>query len=322
MSRLPRWFGSVLRSADGSRPRATWRIALPILVAVAATVGTSALVSGLSIEGHATGIVQKALVAAVVAGFLWFAARRLDRRPVAEYGFRFSRDWWTDFLAGVVLGVLLVGVAFLLGRALGLVRVVGYFSAGDAGALLPWLALFGVGWVCTGFWEETIFRGLVLTNAAEGFASRGLSPRGALAAAVVVSSVLFGFLHAPFSTVPGDASLAGMLAVWTLMGGLLGVGYALSGELAFPIGLHFAFNYAANNVFFGFDLAGFPALPTVVRTELVGSGAAHPIGGLPMVGSILAGYVLLVGWYALRQGEVGLADGVSRRSRSSASDGQ
>lgn len=272
----------------------------------------SILLVRLSLSGMGAEIVQKVLMVASVAGVLWVAARRLDRRPVAEYGFRLSRGWWLDFVGGTALGVLLVAGAFAAGHALGTVRIVGFLSAGAAGSLVPWLLLFGVSWLCTAFWEEAIFRGVVLTNAAEGFASRGLPAGAALAAAVVVSSVVFGVLHAPFSTVPGDASLAGMLAVWTLMGGLLGLAYALSGELAFPIGLHFAFNYAANNVFFGFDFAGFPALPTVIRTEFAGAGLSHPIGGLPTIGVILAGYFLVAGWYAIRQDGLQVARHVAR----------
>lgn len=125
-------------------------------------------------------------------------------------------------------------------------------------------------------------------------------------------AVLFALVHAPASTVPGDASLAGMLAVWGLAGGLLGVAYVLTGRLAAPVGGHFAFDLAGNNLLFAPSGAGL-ALPTVVRTTVEGPALFHPIEGLPMVVALLVGYALAGGWWLVRR-----RDGATTRSAAGA----
>ena len=34
---------------------------------------------------------------------IWLVARYIDRRRVADYGFRLNSGWWTNFSFGVVL---------------------------------------------------------------------------------------------------------------------------------------------------------------------------------------------------------------------------
>jgi len=306
-----------VRGQTGARPRAVWRVALPLAAVLGLGAVLTALLGAVLPDGArdslGAGVLSDALVALVVLVVVVVSARGLDRRPASEYGFELSRRWWADFGAGGALGVALVAAAFAAGHALGEVAVVNVVSPGDAGSFAPWFLLFGVGYLCTAFWEETLFRGLVLTNAAEGLAARGLSPRNALIAAVSLTAMAFGVVHAPFSVVPGGTSLAGMLVVWTLMGGLLGFAAAASGRLAFPMGLHLTVNYAINNAFFGTDVAGLPAPPTLLRTTVTAPELWHPLGGLPMVGAILVGYALTAGWFRCLDGEVGLVETVATR---------
>ncbi len=98
-----------------------------------------------------------------------------------------------------------------------------------------------------------------------------------------------------------------MLVVWTMLGGLLGLSYVLSGELASPIGLHFALNDAANNVFFGVEPPGGPALPTVIRPELTAPELWHPTGGSTVIPGVLVGYVSVCGWFYWRRGELSVS---------------
>lgn len=307
---------AIVTGRTQSRPRAIWRVVGPVLVAVTAGLLATAVVGAIARtvpgDGFGLGLLGDGLMAAVVLGVLGVSARYVDRRPFSDYGFGLSRRWVLDCIAGAVLGTLLVGGVFAGAYSLGLVTVVEVTSAGDASSFGIWLLLLGVGWLCGAIWEEALFRGLVLTNAAEGLSARGASPRTVLGGAVLLSSIAFGALHGPFSQVPGAASLAGMLTVWTLMGGLFGVSYVLSGELGFPIGLHFAVNYALNNVFFGVDGAGMLTPPAVVRTEVHAPELWHPIGGLPMIVAILAGYALTCGWFAVREGGLAVATDVAR----------
>lgn len=271
------------------------------------------VVSLVDLSPISLAVLGNVLLATAAAGALVLSASVLDRRPIRAYGFRLSREWWGEFVAGSVLGVALVAIPFALGYGLGWVTVVDTWSPGSADSFLAWFLLFGVGWLCVGFWEETLFRGLFVTNAADGLTGFTRSPRRAFLGAWCVSTVAFGVIHAPLGTVPGDASLPGMLVIWTLLGGLLGLSYLLSGELAFPIGLHFAVNYATNNVFFGVAPPDGPALPTVIRPALTAPELWHPIGGLTMVPGLLVGYLLICGWFYRRNGGFTFAVELTRR---------
>lgn len=314
-SSLRRGLEPIVWGHDRSRPRATWRILVPFAAVLALGVGTTAALTGTGVADLAPPVVLATAGDVVVAGaalvVLAGAARSLDRRDVADYGFRLSRSWWVDLAAGAVLGVLVVSAAFLASYALGGVVVVETLSSGDADSVAAAALLFALGYACTAFWEESLFRGLLLTNAAEGLAERGLPARTALFVALAVGAVVFGALHAPLARLPGGTALSWMLVVWTLMGGLLGLGYVLSGELAFPVGLHFTANLAVVNGYLG---QGSPAPPSLLRTEVTASAPWHPFGGLPFVLAILAGYGLALAWFRWRRGAVSLAESVATPS--------
>jgi uncharacterized protein len=46
--------------------------------------------------------------ALLIAVVLYLASRTLDHRRLSDYGFQFSRTWWTDLGFGLVLGALLL----------------------------------------------------------------------------------------------------------------------------------------------------------------------------------------------------------------------
>jgi len=273
--RLRRVGGRVLRGRTDGRLRATWRVAVPILLTF---VGITAL--GLAVPRTADvgplgqAVTGHLLSAAVVTGVLVLSARVLDDREVTDYGLDVDRRWVLEFAGGAALGTALVGATLVVGHIAGWVRVVGTFSSGDAGGLVPWLALLAIGWLCVGYWEEVLFRGIFVTNAVEGLSARSLSPRTALAGGWLASAVVFGVVHVPFGSVPGQAHPATKLAFWVLMGGLLGLGYVVTGRLALPVGLHAAYDLAANNVFYAVPAEGV-LLPTLVRSEIVAGGLVN-----------------------------------------------
>lgn len=303
--------GAVVRGRTAARPRAVWRLLVPVVLVIGVGTGVTPVVFDVLptrvLGSIGVGVLGDVFLALVTLAVLVGAARYLDRRPVADYGFRPSRSWAADFGAGAVLGVVLVAVAFASSYLLGWVTVVEVVSTGDAGSFAVGFLLLGVGYLCVAFWEESLFRGLFITNCAEGLAARGRSRRTAVLGAWLVSTLAFGLIHGPFAYVPGETSIWGMLVVWTLMGGLLGFAYVVSGDLAFPMGLHFTTNYAINNVFFGTEIAGFTTLPAVVRTDVTTSALRHPYGGLPMVCVVLLGYVLASAWFRYRHDEVALS---------------
>jgi uncharacterized protein len=235
---------------------------------------------------------------------VWVAGRFLDKRPFLDFGLRFNRNWWYDFGFGLLLGVLLVSLIFLIQFAAGWVSVTGTFVTTERGAgfmtaiLLPLVTFMAVG-----IQEELFSRGYQLKNLAEGFNGRSVSPNTAIIIATILSSVVFGALHilnpnsSFFSTL--NIILAGIF--------LLAMGFILTGELAIPIGVHISWNFTMGNVY-GFPVSGIDFRgATFVAIEQGGpefwtGGAFGPEGGLLGVVAILLGGLLTVFWVRQRYG--------------------
>jgi uncharacterized protein len=236
---------------------------------------------------------------------VWLAGRFLDRRPFADFGFHLSVGWWLDLLFGMALGALLMTTVFLVQSGLGWVTVTGSFESLVPGAPF-WLAVLvpATLFVCVGFYEELVFRGYQLRNAAEGLNSSSLGPRGAVLLAWALSSAFFGFLHAanPSATILSTANVA-------LAGLMLGCGYVLTGELAIPIGLHVTWNFFQGTVF-GFPVSGLRiGGATFLSIEQGGpdlwtGGPFGPEGGLLAPAAMALGIVLTALWVRLRCGLV------------------
>jgi len=126
-----------------------------------------------------------------------------------------------------------------------------------------------------------------MRNAVEGLDVPGVSRRWALAGGWVGSSVLFGALHSD------QAGSVLALGFWVLAGLVLGLAYLLTDELAVPIGLHAAFDIAANHVW-GLSMAApdehVAALPMVVRPAFTGPERLVGIAGV-----VNTAWVLLMG---------------------------
>jgi uncharacterized protein len=300
------------------RLRALWRLvvqylAFRVLVSLLFNVFAVALL--LTVSGVRSVVADSPAIplASGVAGLLgaglsvWLAGRFLDRRPFSDFGFHLGGGWWLDLLFGMALGTLLITVIFLVELGLGWVKVVGAFETFRTNApfapsvLLP-VALY----LCVGFYEETVFRGYQLKNAAEGLNYPALGPRGAVLLAWVLSSVFFGLLHADNPSATFISTLNIVLA-----GLMLGFGYVISGELAIPIGLHITWNFFQGAVY-GFPVSGFwPLGATFLATKQTGpdlwtGGPFGPEAGLLAPIVMLLGISLIALWTRLRTGEISL----------------
>jgi membrane protease YdiL (CAAX protease family) len=243
------------------------------------------------------------LVGAVLS--VWLAVRFLDRRPFRDLGFRLNGGWWLDLCFGMALGALLMTIIFLVESGLGWISVSGAFETTGTGApfalsiLLPVAAL-----LCVSFYEETVFRGYQLRNAAEGLNHPDLGPRGAIVLAWILSSAFFGALHA------GNPNATPLSTFNIILAGLmLGFGYVLSGQLAIPIGLHLTWNFFQNAVY-GLPVSGFGTFgASFLSTEQAGpdlwtGGSFGPEGGLLAPAAMLLGVLLTALWVRLRKGKV------------------
>lgn len=240
------------------------------------------------------------LQGAVVMISIWLAARFLDRRKFVDFGLRINRRWWQDLGFGLALGAGLMLLIFLVEYAAGWITVTGSFDSGYdnlsfgtafIGALTVFLAV--------GIYEEVLSRGYHLKNLAEGL--RFIGPRIAILLALLLSSAVFGVLHAGNP----NATFISTFNIF-LAGIFLGLGAVLTGELAIPIGLHITWNFFQGNVF-GFPVSGNVAGPSIIRIEqggnpLITGGAFGPEAGLIGIGAMVLGMVLTWLWVR-RQGK-------------------
>jgi membrane protease YdiL (CAAX protease family) len=293
-----------LRTPTG-RLRAPWRlIAVGIaflLVSLAVTL--AAIAAGVRVDPtRTTGTGAAALGVLLANGaavtlLVLAAARFLDRRRLADIGWRLDGHTATDLAAGVSVGVGLVAAAYAAGIALGVYDPALDPAAPGGAPVAGWLAVVAATMVAVGVYEELLLRGYVLTNLAEG-CTAVLRPRVAVAVAVALSSVAFGLLH---GLNPAASRLS--LATITLAGVMLGLGYVGTRSLAFPVGLHIAWNLT--QVLLGLPVSGLDVPVRLVRTSVTGDALLHggafgPEGGLLGLGMTAAGCLVTAGYVWLR----------------------
>jgi uncharacterized protein len=298
-----------------NRVRATWRVLLPLLVAL---LVFSISVASLVATGLPMGTVLLAswlVTTLVTVGTVLFGARYLAQRSVSEYGYRITRGWWLDFVAGVGFGSLIVVLAFLIAYQARTVTLLDSGLTIDSVSLL-WLGAFLIGFIAVALWEELVFRGVFMTNAIEGVGSRGYSRSIAVAAALLGSSAVFALVHIPGSVSEGHSAV--LTALWTLSGGVLfGVAYLLTGELALPMGLLLGLNYVSGNILGIAGVAQLDGVPVVLSVDATTSGLMAPMDGLPIVISIIVGISFVIGWCYWQQDGLTFNLGTSREETDS-----
>ena len=242
------------------------------------------------------------LVVTLIA--VWPAGRFLDRRKFTNFGFHLHWNWWIDFCFGLALGAVLMGFIFLVEWAAGWATPTGFFQPYPTGLpFIPGILSSLIAYVCVGIYEELQSRGYHLKNLAEGLGF--IKPKGAVIVATLISSMIFGLMHA------GNPNATAVSTFNLFLAGLfLALGYILTGELAIPIGLHIAWNFFQGNVF-GFPVSGTEAGATFIAIEqggpqLVTGGPFGPEAGLIGIAAMILGSILMILWIRVRYGRVGL----------------
>ena len=103
---------------------------------------------------------------------------------------------------------------------------------------LGWLSVF----LLVGVIEEIVCRGLVF---------RLISDKWNIVVGLIVSSLLFGFIH----IINPGATIWSSLAIALNSGWLMGIAYAYHQTIWVPIGMHWAWNYIQGNIF-GCNVSG------------------------------------------------------------------
>lgn len=309
------------------RLRALWRLALAVVlfgvlsiavgIAVQVLEIRSVLLATLSpaVPGPSVSVVLRVLplLATAIGATLavWVGTYFLDRRSLADLGMGVDRNWWLDLGFGLALGAGLIAGIFLVELAAGWITITSLLSitpgAGVVAELLAAVALF----FAVGIYEELVFRGYLLTNAAEGLSGVPLfTPRRAIALATVLTAGFFGAAHAnnPNATLLSTANVA-------FAGVFLAAGYVLSGDLAIPIGLHITWNLVQGTVL-GFPVSGTALGTSVVRTRQTGppvvtGGAFGPEAGLLGLGAMVLGTIAIAAWVRARYGSADLHEAIA-----------
>lgn len=162
-----------------------------------------------------------------------------------------------DLPKGLAIGFLYFCIiAIVLG-------ICGYYKidgvSGNVEGLLRMLGFYFL----VGTAEEIVFRGIIF---------REIDRRFGTVIALVISGLIFGFLHIMN---PG-ATVWSSIAIAIEAGLLLGAAYKYSGTLWLPIGIHWAWNYTQGNIF-GFAVSG--TLDGVSFFDATISGPAIMTGG-------------------------------------------
>lgn len=159
---------------------------------------------------------------------------------------KLSTDTGKGLAVGLVYFCVVTGIMALAG---------GYkvISVGaPAGALIWAFCNFAV----TAVGEEIVFRGVLF---------RWIDEKWGFPWALVVSGLVFGLVH---WTNPGGTLWAG-IAIAIEAGLLLGAAYKWSGNLWFPIGIHWAWNFSQGNIF-GFKVSGQDAGVSLLQAQIEG----------------------------------------------------
>ncbi len=248
---------SLFWNAQESRLRALWRL---LIFFVLFFVFIFVILPGLHLGpflrslGASGQLVADVLPYVLIFGFswlaLWLAARFLDRRPLADYGFHWGRQWWRDFGFGLVLSAFLFFMVFIIELAAGWITITQTFYVSYPG--IPFLvAIIGrvLFAIAVGFWESMIFVGYPIRNLTEGLRSV-VGRRATFLIVLLLPALVFGLAHIanPHATLISSAGVA-------FAGILFGLPYVLTGNLALSIGFHLMGDFVEGSLF-GWPVSG------------------------------------------------------------------
>jgi membrane protease YdiL (CAAX protease family) len=260
--------------------RTGWRIALLLALMAGAVIAINVGWKAGGLPGRSTSgpwayLAFSVLISGSLLGIVLWLLRYFENQGSTAIGLPFKPGAWKPVALGTLLGAIPIGLIVWLAVTFGYGTVT--FSGASIGALFGGLLPMALTLFVLAAWEEVFLRGYLFRQL-----SLGINPT----AAVVVSGMLFGLLHAGN---PG-ANWQGLL--YTALGGMLmGLVLLRSGSLWLLIGYHFGWNVTSAGVF-GLELSGMQGEASVFVSALGGpewlSGGAYGFeASLPAVGSEL-----------------------------------
>ena len=221
------------------------------------------------------------LAAAVIASAI--SARLLERRTFASIGFKLHRKWQRDFFLGCAMGAAALAIA--VGVAVAANTVTFSVQTRALASIAQGFAIAFFFFLIAGAFEELIFR---------GFPFQALEHNLGGAAAVAITSVLFGLAHLSNPSASAFSTINTMLAgVW------VGSAYLMTRSLWLATALHCSWNFAMVWVF-GLPVSGFTTLDQLawLRGSIgppawISGGSYGPEGGVAVTVALLLSTVVI-----------------------------
>jgi uncharacterized protein len=244
---------------NGRELRAGWRLLLFCILVFAIGWATRTGLERLPLQGfrglHPVLFILADSLMLVVALIATLIMARFEGRSFATYGIPrirelFGSKFWIGAVWGFVMPAAVILLIFLGG---------GYHVHGlnvTAATLFKYAGLWLIGSLLIGLSEEILFRGYFLYTLADGIG---------FWAAAILESIGFGALH--YFTKPFER-WEDWVAV-TLITIFITLALRRTGSLAFPIGMHAAFDFAFIYVFSGMNGGEF-AVGRLLNAEFPG----------------------------------------------------
>ena len=239
------------------RPLWIW-ILLFIVAAFLSIIGYGLLISGYQGADYFAHPGLTVVAAAIILGLYALFVRWMERHWPADLSLgRLVPHTLLGILVGFIFMVLVVSTIVAMGDAT--VTWKGFSVEKQFSVFMMFLAV-AVG-------EEMIFRGVIF---------RWIDERWNTCVALLISAILFGWMHISND----NATWWSSLAIAVEAGLLLGAAYKWSGSLWVPIGIHWAWNYTQGNIF-GLAVSGSEAGETMLTTivngpDIITGGAFGP----------------------------------------------
>ena len=242
--------------------RAGWRIFVFFIIFMALNVGLTLGVREILGSLKGGGILSFTLLGISATITAYISRKYIDKKSFTSFGLKKDKAAVLDVISGVVnSAIIMAGIYFLMFYT-GLIEFIGFSWWTDSishdvqfsMAVMP--VILSVFWklVVVAWWEELVFRGVVLQNIIKGMG---------LVWAVIISSILFGLVHVgnPDATILSSL----LIALITLQ---LIYAYLKTGQLWLSIGLHLGWNFFQASVF-GFASSGRTS-PTMIMQNPIG----------------------------------------------------
>lgn len=275
-----------------SRVRATYRVllAMPVFWILAGGLIAGPLRASVGVipSGNEpfAGLAGSVLHAGAVLVLLVGWARYLDREPLSSYGVTASRSWVSDLLVGLSAVAVAFGLWFAVASALGWASI-GLALSSPGGSLVGGVVLFVVTLGLHVWVQQLVFFRIIITSAAEGLHSRGVTQRRAVLAAIVVAVPIFIAMH--------QLRLDLRMVDLAVVGLIYGLVYVHTGELAVGIGLHLGIFLGDQVVFVAASNASETLAVVSVTQSLPASLAVLGSYGFPkmiIAYGVVAGYLV------------------------------